>query len=289
MLDLSILRGVLLLIFLSYFSYRDLKTREIEDWLVYAVFLLGLILGMAQVRQMLISLGISLLLAGLLYLGGLFALGDFWIMLIVSVYDPTNFMGLPVSVWSLMGASILGAAYGIYLMVKKNPKEWINLWIKSIAVSLGFGFNVVVGFLASFIVKDYPVLSLVFLPFIILTGRVGRTLGIIGLFLITATVFEALRKREIFVVSKEPEEGDIPAEVIDKDGNRYKLDWRISLEIKKGRIKPVHSLGADGLSKEDVKKLREMGVEEMKVRASVPFIPFITASWVFLWMLEILF
>ena len=289
MLDLSILRGILLLIFLSYFSYRDLKTREIDDWLVYVVFLLGLALGVVQVKQMLISLGISLLLAGLLYLGGLFALGDFWIMLIISVYDPTNLMGLPVSVWSLMGASILGAAYGIYLMVKKNPREWINLWVRSVAVSLGFGFNVVVGFLASFIVKDRPILSLVFLPFIVLTGRVWRTLGIMGLFLITATVFEALRKREIFVISKEPEEGDIPAEVIDKDGKRYKLDWRTSLEIKKGRIRPIHSLGADGLTKEDIKKLREMGIEEMKVRTSIPFIPFITASWVFLWMLEILF
>ncbi len=279
-------KELFLLAVLSYFSYTDAKTHEINDYVVYGMFLLGVLLNLGKIWALLYSVGITAIFAGLLYLTGVFALGDFWVGLIVAAWLPESIFMIPIAVIALVGGAVLGALYGILLVIKKRWNEWLSITIKAILLAIPYSINLFGGLLASCLVElDMPSFFFLLLtPFIFYD--VMRFLVVAGTFALFATLLFSLRHAsELFTEEKKPEEGDIPAEIIDKSGKRHPLNLRTILKVKNGEIKPAHNLTADGLSREDVERLERMGIDRLRVKVSIPLVPFITLALIItLWL-----
>ncbi len=264
-----------LLSFLLYFSYTDWKTREIDDRLVYLTFGLGVLLNLHQPAALGYSLIVTVAVAGILYILGAFAQGDFWVALIISAFLPEPLFGIPLGIWALLGGVLLGGVYGFLRMLARNPREWVKTWTGALLYAIPFSVNPLLGILLVYSLRDCPWVFLFLLPL----SR--NLLPVAASFLVAATALKAMREAgKAFTVVKKIEEGDIPAEVVDEEGRRYPLGWKTVLMIKKGEIRPVHSVGADGLTEEDVERLREMGIEEMRVKEPLPLVPFIAGALV---------
>lgn len=257
-----------LLPFLLWFSWEDIKKREIEDMAVYALFWMGILINFLNPR-LVISLPVTLAVLLPLHLAGVFAVGDLWIGLIVAAHHPLTFIGPAV----VIGGILLGAVYSLIRVFTKKPKQWIKIAVETFSRITPFGVHPLLGLLSLPITKRFPFLGLVVLPFSNPTSVILFTTTA----LVVRAVFEA---PTVFTMEKKPEEGDIPAEVVDEKGNRYPLTLSVYLKIIKGEMKPVHSLGADGLTKADVERLKALGIEKIKVREPLPLIPFITLAYV---------
>ena len=273
------LKELLLFPFLIYFSFTDWKTREIDDKFVYLAFLVGVLLNFPQLNELGYSLVITAAVAGTLYFLGAFAQGDFWIALIISAFLPEPLMNIPLGIWALLGGVLLGGVYGFLKMLLRDPKGWVKTWVNTFLYSIPFAVNPLLGILLVYLFKDCPWIFLLLLP-------LSKNLLPIALsFLIAGTALRAMKEASnVFTVEKEIEEGDIPAEVIDKEGKRYPLNWKTLLKIQRGEIKPLHSIGADGLTKEDVDRLRKIGIQRMRVKEPLPLVPFITAASLLIWI-----
>ncbi len=262
-----------LLSFLLYFSYTDWKTREIDDRLVYLAFGLGVLLNLHQPAVLGYSLMATAAVAGILYILGAFAQGDFWVALIISAFLPEPLFGVPLGIWALLGGVLLGGIYGFLKMLARNPREWVKMWVGALLYAIPFSVNPLLGVILVYNLRYCPWIFLFLLPL----SR--NPLPVAVSLLVAATALKAMREAgKVFTVVKKIEEGDIPAEVVDEEGRRYPLDWKTALMIKKGEVKPVHSAGADGLTKEDVERLKEMGIEEMRVKEPLPLVPFIAGA-----------
>ena len=270
------LETVLLLGILAFFSIQDIRTREIRDELVYAAFLLGVLLNLSE-QGLFYSLVVTGVVGGILYITGVFALGDFWVGMIVSAFLPEPFYGVPVGIIALLGGAVLGALYGLVRLVKENPREWMSFWAKTAAVSLAFSYHPLAGIVSAPVLSMSPVLSLAFLPPALAFSGIANILTLAALFLLSGTLIRAVAESgSAFTVEKEPEEGDIPAEVIGRDGKSYPMNLFTVLKIMRGEVEPAHSLGADGLKGEDVERLKGMGIRKIRVKESLPLIPFVT-------------
>jgi hypothetical protein len=169
--------------------------------------------------------------------------------------------------------------YGFIKMVKREPMRWVKVVWDAFLYSIPFSVNPLLGFTLIYFLKECPEVFLLLLP-------LSRNLPILaGSFIVAGIALQAMRSAgKFFTVEKEPEEGDIPAEVITEDGRRLDLSWRVVLKMKKGEIKPIHSIGADGLTKEDVLRLKEMGIRKIKVKEPLPLVPFIGLATFLLWI-----
>ena len=279
-------KEIFLLAILSYFSYTDAKTREINDYLVYATFLLGLLVNLGNLTELLYSLGLTALVVGVLYLFGVFALGDLWVGLIISAWLPENILSLPVAVIAVLGGAILGALYGIGLVVRNRWKEWLDATYKALLIGIPYSVNILAGLLVSCLLETGLPSTILLLLIPLALFDPARFLLVEGSFALFATLFFSLRHAsELFTVEKTPEEGDIPAEIIDENGNRFPLGLKTMLKVKGGEIRPIHNLTADGLSEEDLERLRRVGIKKIRVKVSIPLVPFITlALLITLWL-----
>ena len=279
-------KEIFLLAVLSYFSYTDAKTREINDYLVYATFLLGLLVNLGNLTGLLYSLGLTALVVGVLYLFGVFALGDLWVGLIIAAWLPENILSLPVAVIAVLGGAILGALYGIGLVVRNRWREWLDVTYKALLIGIPYSVNILAGLLVSCLLETGLPSTILLLLIPLALFDPARFLLVEGSFALFATLFFSLRHAsELFTMEKTPEEGDIPAEIIDENGNKFPLGLKTMIKVKRGEIRPVHNLSADGLSKEDVERLRRVGIKKIRVKVSIPLVPFITlALLITLWL-----
>ncbi len=260
---------LILLPLLFYFSLEDIKKREIPDELVYISYGVAVLLGVSH-ETFLYSLIVTAAIAVLLYAMGAFALGDVWILLIIGAGIPYTLFGVPISLLSLTFAILLSGLYGMFVVLRKKSHELLSHMKKSVLLAIPFSIHPFLGILAwVFLPERY---YLLFLPLGVVSFNLNFFLAIV---LLSAVIY-LLRIKKLLRYEETVKEGVIPAEVIDKEGKRYDLNINTLLKIQKGEILPVHNIGADGLTEEDVKRLKEMGINSIRAHLSIPFIPFIT-------------
>ncbi len=272
-----------LLLLLLYFSYSDIRTREVDDRLVYASFVLGLLLNIHRMEYVAVNIFITGVMSLLLYIAGIFAMGDVWILLIISAFVPETVNGMPVSIISLVLGSLITLVMGIGRVVLSRLDEYLKGFIQyTLPVSGFFSLNVLVGIISTFFIDTYILRAVGYLLLVFtLFTKTLHTLFITSLLFVVYTLLFTLKHiNDLFTREKEPEEGDVPAVVVDKEGNIHPFNVITAVKILKGEIKPVHNISADGLSKEDVKRLKDIGIKTLPVKETLPFIPFITAGYI---------
>ncbi len=257
-----------LLPFLAWFSWEDLKKREIDDGAVYALFWTGILLNFMN-THLIPSLLVTLAILLPLHLAGIFALGDLWMGLVVAAHHPFPLAGVAV----VVGGVLVGALYSFLLILLRRPRAWLRAVVEFVGVAAPFGVHPLLGLLLLPITRKYFLVGLLLLPFSSLPSVFAMT----SVLLIIKALFEA---PAVFTHLKEPEVGDIPAEVVDKGGKRFPLNLATYIGILRGEIRPVHSLGADGLTEADVERLKRLGIEKIRVKEPLPLIPFIAVAYI---------
>ncbi len=198
-------------------------------------------------------------------------------------------------------------AYALALAFKRDPKGTArtladrtarSMACMSAAVVVGGYLNEKVGGLATYAGSGAVLLAVSkalkgrSLKVVVPVGAVGVVasfvmgpgLGVtaVGASIALAFVAAAIEgsRREVSVDELEP--GDVPAEVVvEIDGEVVKVGrFKGSLLIAAGKAKPVVVPTGEGLTEEDIRTLKELGIDTIKVGTTTPFAPAIAASYV---------
>ncbi len=110
----------------------------------------------------------------------------------------------------------------------------------------------------------------------------GVGLTAVGTSIVLALVAAAVEGARKEVTVDELRPGDVPAEVVvEMDGEIVKVGrFKGSLLIASGRAKPVVVPTGEGLTEEDIKTLKELGIDTIRVGTTTPFAPAIAVSYV---------
>lgn len=245
------LEEVISLVFLGYFTYTDLRTREIPDPLAYAFLLISIAFFFLHPRPENLVLGLFVAMA--MRLTGAWALGDFFVFLSLSLITPYPFAPLYILVFSIVSTIP-------YLVFRGWRSGALSLRALDYLEVLGFlsaawfsPLFAVPLFLLSFFRPEVSLLGLVFLFHDPLTPLLSS----IPAFLLLAFLKMLWKmKGELYVEKpvEELEEGDIPAEKV----------------YYKGRL-VADPRRADGLTKEEIEILRKVR-KTIKVKEATPFI-----------------
>ncbi len=242
-------------------SVTDLKTREVPDWVNYGGIILGIGLrsffsaqdfDWSFLAEGLIGLGLAFIVAQLMYRLGQWGGGDSKMIMalgaLLGVKLSINYITTTFAVNLLVVGAIYGIGWSIYLGIKNKKsvmKQIKKIWQKTachrIAAYLGFILLTVLGFLL-----DHPArLIVLFLSFGILF--------LIFLCIYMKGVENASFLKRISV--KKLAEGDWIAKAV---------------KLKNKIICGPKDLG---VSKEQIRKLKQLKIPAVWIKEGIPFIP----------------
>ncbi len=259
----------LLPFFLIYFSLQDIKTKEISDFWILSLTALGIVVNGVDLPFLL-----SFTLSVLLYVLRMFAAGDMFILILIEAWSPVPY----ASVISLLLASFLAFLRGVLNVV--YTREWGVFITRALSLSALISIHPLLAVL-TFFERRLLEWGVLLLP---LSVFVGNPLPYVPVLLFLLLLLEALRRRTVFTREVEVgrlREGDVLAEVVDERGRRHPLSPVTEMKVLQGEIKPVHSVGPDGISRSDIERLRRV-VERVRVRETIPFVPYLATGYILL-------
>ncbi len=248
-------------------SYYDFKSHEVPDFLCYLFLFLGLVFFAVNLfthcsNLVLLSAFSAVVFSLAMKFFGGWALGDVFIFSGISLMLP-EFNGVAFFPFLVFSAGVLSSApfvlgYCVFEVFKndKAKQSFLSLIRRRFFKELGFAL----------------VLFLVFLFIEGVETGIGAALGYFLVFF-AVSFYKASKDFVLREVKKVNElmEGDIPAVSIDEKG-------RIVKGFSRNLV--VSSMNADGLTLDQIKKLKSLGVSELVVRKSIPFIPLLWAGLV---------
>ncbi|MCW1296167.1 MAG: A24 family peptidase [Candidatus Parvarchaeota archaeon] len=240
-------------------SIYDIKTREVPDSLSYFMLASAFILKIFQylyfnnfkiLMVAILSFTVISLFSYAMYKTGQWGGGDVKLLAGISIlfasFSNEKFLFFVRFIFNLL---LIGAIYGIFYMIIliiKNFKKImgkISLRIKVLSV--------------------FILLATIF----IFTSEIPFKL-VYSFFLGIATIYPYIKVAE--------------ADCFEKVVDVKKLtegDWLIS-DVKKGN-KVIVRKKKTGLTKEDIKKLKEAGIRKIKIKEGIPFVPAILLTLIF--------
>lgn len=269
-------------------SFYDLKTREVPRLLTFSLIFLGLSLhGVESVYLKNLNPFISsfstcflcFCFAFLLYKIGAWAGGDVKLFTglgaLLPFYGKISFFPFIVFVVSFLAAFPFLIMYVAYFFIKRKKlrrviKNQFKGWMLKEFYSIPFMIIISAFFSKNFIDFFQSFLQLFFLSVIFFLG--------IASFKIART--NILREK---IKVKELKEGMIPAQSIFLEKGR--IVFREQLFQKPAGNLIVSSM-ARGLTEKEIKRLKELKVEEIIVKKSIPFVPIITLSMLLIFCFE---
>ena len=268
---------LLLLVGLVAASYCDIKTREVPDWLnfslIFAGFGLRIIQSLAEASWHPLLVGITgflpfLALSLILYYTRQWGGGDSKLLMAAGVligYDYALPLMKNQMFWFLLSLLLAGAVYGLlfifYFAVRDRKKVILRAkelfrqgktwrWLFLSLEALFLSFSFTAYF---YLAKNLIFFSLILLPPIFYF-----------LFLFTKAVEEVS-----FINEVKPEqltEGDWLAEEI-----------------------PGHKFSRLGLEKEEIRKLRNLGLHSVKIKTGIPFVPSFFLAYLLAYYVPLIF
>ncbi len=215
--------------------------------------------------------------------------------------------GIDLIINSVICYGPFALVYALALALKRNPKRTASILAEktvkslaciSVAATVGsyvrkifggyatFGASLAALLAVSFALKGrgskvaVPVAAVGTAASFLVGSGVGLTaVGTsVVLALVTAAVEGARRK----VTVDELRPGDVPAEVVvEIDGDIVKVSrFKGFLLIASGKAKPVVVPTGEGLTEDDIKTLKELGIDTIRVGTTTPFAPAIAVSYV---------
>ncbi|MBS3118910.1 prepilin peptidase [Candidatus Woesearchaeota archaeon] len=268
---------LLLLVGLVAASYCDIKTREVPDWLnfslIFAGFGLRIIQSLAEASWHPLLVGITgflpfLALSLILYYTRQWGGGDSKLLMAAGVligYDYALPLMKNQMFWFLLSLLLAGAVYGLlfifYFAVRDRKKVILRAkelfrqgktwrWLFLSLEALFLSFSFTAYF---YLAKNLIFFSLILLPPIFYF-----------LFLLTKAVEEVSFIRE--VKPEQLTEGDWLAEEI-----------------------PGHKFSRLGLEKEEIRKLRNLGLHSVKIKTGIPFVPSFFLAYLLAYYVPLIF
>ncbi len=266
-------------------SYTDIKKHEVSEKLVYSMIVIGIFLHLFEsistqdyslFTHALTVAFICFAFSFFLYKIGVWASGDVFMFTALGATIPSFRTIIFFPFYSLAVALLLVFPFTIaYTMIgvfkeKKLRKEFFEKFQKKELI-----VSVVVLFVFGLVKSSFAEALLVFLSIVI--------------FSVFITSFKIARGK-VFVEKKrvsELFEGDIPAKTVVIIKGRARLVKPSPLRHYDGRVL-VDALNSDGLTKQQIRELKKIGVKHLEVKKTVPFVPIFTAGIVTTILLQML-
>ncbi len=283
--------SVLILLILA--TYTDLTTRKIPNVITYPFILLGVcLLPFRPFTEVALAL-LGVLLSYIFYRLGIWAGGDAKLFFAISLLLPHLFLGLPAYIWLIIVSVVVGGLFAsLYVLVKVFRSEYRRKFTEHTlrACAQAFALAVFVrawgvfGILALFL--PLPLAFFSALALVLVFPDLGFIPMWLGMFAAYVVVYLLSLRSWAFsrvVSTKDLKEGDVPAEFVTPEGKRLPVTPLTVVNYFLGRVQSVvDPLKARGLTEEDIDALRKVGVENVRVRTTVPFVPFVLIAYVLL-------
>jgi Flp pilus assembly protein protease CpaA len=252
---------IIAIIFMLIFSYYDLfNNRIIPDEITYSFLFIGIIIFFAflpfdfmKVVIALVVFIIGYILYKIGYLGG----ADVYAITGLSLLLPLNFQGIPTIIVLLLGSMLLTMFYVMFRFFIKNKKIKFEKQDMITAGLWAIGYS-----------------ALAYMIY-----NIGQTtIGIIVFFLGILNSTFALIKSNLMdsMIEQIPLEKIIEEDILATD----KMDQDFVREHKIDRL----------LTKDEINKLRELGVEEVPVYTGLPpYLPFVSIVTIILILFQLLY
>ncbi|MDN5358900.1 MAG: archaeal preflagellin peptidase FlaK [Candidatus Diapherotrites archaeon] len=277
----------------------DIRERRIPDWLTYSGTMIGIILWLLQGDySVLLYVSVTLLLAYLFYRMGLWAGGDVKLFTALASLNPYSVSLFGVSVpfplalflASLFSAFFLTVPYLLYrVLVDRDLRTDFLRSLRPIVAK---------SFVLSVLAPVFGVFALLFtfLPFpgdvlsaiavLLYSPSAGFIKAFLVLFILSSSFKLLSMRSRVFRRVKRVEElreGDVPVDFVLEDGRIVPFSWATAALVETGRIRVrINPLRAAGLYREDIKWLKEIGVNELPVKTTMPFVPFVLIAYILL-------
>ncbi len=295
---LTVFQFFAFLVLLFVATYTDLRQRIIPDWLTLgalAVFLpIDLYLyGISS----LLHVGVTFLAAYVLYKIGVWAGGDVKLFTALDAlypHDVTLFgYSAPFVLWLFIASIFVGllvTLFGLLRRVFSDPllrRDFLNALLLAARKSLVLAvFTPLFGWAAVLVTfVPYPLdifASLTLAPFVPIFTLLYDFVYVF----LASLVFVILAFRTSAFVREKPvselKEGDIVADFVLNDGSVVPFSWRTALRLLHDSRVRLSPLRAAGLYADDIQWLREQGVERIRVKYSLPFVPFVLIGYLFI-------
>ncbi len=267
-------------------SLTDIRERRIPNKLTYPFIALG-ILNIVLRPDLIFFAALGILFSYALYRLGVWAGGDAKLFFALSLLLPDTFHGIPLYIWAFLLAVLLGGfsavLYALYrVATDRSVRETVlrplpSILLRALSVGVALGYLGISGIVVSFL--PAPMHAFVALALFLSSPEldallVGVYASIAALLLYFISIRALVFSKEVSLEELTP--GDVPAEIVTEEGGRLPLTLGNVLRVLSGSLRPVVSpFRAAGLEKEDIERLRQMGVKRIRVRRTVPFVPFV--------------
>lgn len=244
-------------------SFFDLATREVPDWISYSMIALGLtfrLIGSIMTKDMwpfiygILGFGVFFILGCFMYYTKQWGGGDAKLLMGIGAVFATPFFGQTHSwpYWIVIMINILlcGAVYALFWIdilafkhYKAVLKEMHEQSFTDVLATMSVGICA-------------TVISILFFPLIIAKLIIGTTV----LLTFTASILHYAKAVETIALTKK-----IPLEKLTEG------DW-LSQDIIQNK-KVIIKKESLGVTKEDLKKLKQLKIKEVWVKYGIPFAP----------------
>lgn len=278
---------VLLLLLLA--SYTDLRTRRIPNAVTYPFILAGLLLLPSVPLQSVLAAFIGVALSYALYRLGVWAGGDAKLFFAVSLLLPHPFMGIPAYLWLIALSVVVGGCSALLyvlwrVLTSERRREFaahmLRASVRAFALAVflkSFGPLGIVSALLPAPPAFFGALAL-----LLVFRDVGFVPIWLGVLAVCAVCYLLSLRSWAFsrvVPANRLAEGDVPAEFVTRSGEKMPVTPSTVALYFLGKIEAVADpLKARGLTAEEIAALRELGVERIRVKSTVPFVPFVLAA-----------
>ncbi len=285
-------------VILAVATYTDVRERVIPDWLNYSVIAVFLPVStyFYGLNALLVVLT-TFFFAYCLYRIGVWAGGDVKLFTALSAVCPCSFSVLGHNVPYILLLFVVSVLFGliftgIVLLRRVFSDEFLRrrfctgVWTslrKSFALSVFYVLFGLPGVLATFLPQPLDIFSaLVFLPYL----PVRVVIQEFAYLFLASLLFLVLAFRSDAFVREVPvdsvREGDIPADFYLSDGRVVRFSWKDALLLFSSSNVRISPLRAAGLYPEDVEWLRSAGFDSIRVKYSLPFVPFVLLGHLFI-------
>jgi len=279
-------------------TYTDLRERVIPDWLTLGTIAAFLPIDLYLYGWFsLVHVIATFIVSYLLYKIGVWAGGDVKLFTALDAIYPRSVMlfgySAPFVLWLFIAAILFGLLVTLVLLLKRvfsDPvlrRDFFN------AVLLAARKSFVLAVFAPFF--GWAAIFVTFIPFpfdffasVTLLPFVSISVALKGFVYVFAgsLIFVVLAFRtSAFVREKsvdELREGDIVADFVLDDGTVIPFSWQSALQLFKDSRVRLSPLRAAGLYEDDIRWLRSVGIRHMRVKYSLPFVPFVLVGYLFI-------
>ena len=279
-------------------TYTDLRQRIIPDWLTLGTLAIFIPIDLYLYGiPSLLHVAATFLAAYVLYKIGVWAGGDVKLFTALdSIYprDLTIFgYSAPFVLWLFLAAIFAGLFVTLLVLLRRvfSDRALRRDFVAALLLAARKSFVLAVftplfgwaAVLVTFI--PYPLdlfASFAVLPYVSFSAVLTEFAYVFA----ASLLFVVLAFRtSAFVREKsvdELKEGDIVADFFLDDGSVVPFSWRAALRLFHDTRVRLSPLRAAGLYEDDIQWLREQGVERIRVKYSLPFVPFVLIGYLFI-------